>query len=359
MKKIFAIIIIVPAIVACNPKKDPPAQTTAKFCIPDSIMSKISFDTVSYQPVVNDFSLIGKVSYDQDKVVKLYPMVSGNVLDVKVALGDYVEKGQVLAIVRSTEITGAENDIVTARSNLAVSEKNLEATEEMYKGGISSERDYLAAQKETEKARSELDKAQTILSIYGGNKSDYIVKSPISGYIVEKFINPNMQIRPDNTTNMFTISDLRKVWILASVFETEIGKIKVGEKVSISTISYPDKIFTGSIDKIYNVLDPDNKTMKVRIQLDNHDNLLKPEMFANVMVHQVTDSSMLAVPARSVVFDRNKYWVIIYRDKCDVQAREVNIAGSSSLYSYVRSDIKPGEKVITNLQLLIYNALNQ
>ncbi len=127
----------------------------------------------------------------------------------------------------------------------------------------------------------------------------------------------------------------------------------------MSTVSYPDKIFTGKIDKIYNLLDPDNKTMKIRIQLDNKDNLLKPEMFAKVIVHQVKDSSMLVVPAKSIVFDRNKYWVMIYIDKCNVQTRQVDIARSTSLYSYIRKGVKTGEKVITNLQLLIYNALNQ
>lgn len=358
MKKIIVIIVILSA-AACSHKKDMSTATGSKFCIPDSIMPEITFDTVSFRPVINEFNLIGKVTYDQDKVVKLYPLVSGNVTDVRVALGDYVEKGQVLAIVKSSEITGAENDIVSAQSDLAVAEKNLEATRDMYKGGIASEKDYLTAQKETDKARSVLNKTKTILSIYGGNQSDYVVKSPISGFIVEKFVNPNMQIRPDNATNLFTISDLKKIWIIASVFETEIANIKIGENVSITTISYPDRIFSGKIDKIYNVLDPDNKTMKVRIQLENKDILLKPEMFANVRVHQVSDSSMLAVPSNSIVFDRNKYWIIVYKDKCDLIVTQVDIVSSAGSYTYVRSEIKPGEKVITNLQLLIYNAMNQ
>ena len=359
MKKVFAFGIAVLLLSGCSSKKGNQPAADTGFCIADSIMPKITLDSVVYQPMVNEFSLIGKVTYDQDKVVRLFPMVSGNVLDVKAALGDYVEKGQVLAVIKSMEITGAENDIVTAKANLAVAEKNLEATEDMYKGGIASEREYAAAREETEKARSELNKAQTILSIYGGKQSDYIVISPISGFIVEKFVNPGMQIRPDNATNLFTISDLKHVWVLANVFETEIGKIKTGEKVSISTISYPGRIFTGSIDKIYNVLDPDNKTMKVRVQLENKDILLKPEMYAKVGVRQVTDSMMLAVPARSVVFDRNRYWVVVFRDRCHVQANEVNIASTTGSYTYVRSGVVRGEKVITNLQLLVYNGLNQ
>ena len=360
MKKLFIILSAFSILIGCHSKDDKETnKVSAKFCIPDSLLKQVTIDTVSFKSVIQEFNLIGKVTYDQDKVVKLFPMVSGNVIDVKVALGDYVEKGQVLALVKSAEIAGAENDIVSAEANLAVSEKNLAATQDMYKSGISSEKEYLAAVKETEKAKSEYNRVKTVLSIYGGSKSNYIIKSPISGYIVEKFINPNMQIRPDNSTNLFTISDLKKVWVLANVYESDIANIKTGEQVDVTTISYPDKIFTGTIDKVYNVLDTDNKTMKIKIQLDNKENLLKPEMFAKVIVRQVKDSSMLAVPAKSIIFDKNKYWVITYNNKCYLQSRQVNIAQSTSLYTYIQSGVKPGEKVITNLQLLIYNALNQ
>ena len=360
MKNILIIILTLSFIAGCTSRSSTePPKTSSRFCISDDLMSQITMDTVSYRPVVQEFNLIGKVTYDQDKVVKLYPMASGNVMEVKVSLGDYVKKGEVLAVVRSTEIAGVENDIVSARANLAVSEKNLAASEDMFKSGMISGKEYTAAVKETEKARSELKKGKTVLSIYGGSNSNFIVKSPIAGYIVEKLVNPNMQIRPDNSSNLFTISDLKRVWVLANVYETDISNIKVGEKVTVTTLSYPDKQFEGQIDKIYNVLDPDNKTMKVRIQLDNKENLLKPEMFANVIVNQINGISMLSVPSNCVVFDRNKNWVIVYKGKCDVQARPVEIVKSTRKLTYIKSGVKSGEKVITTMQLLIYNALIQ
>ena len=168
-----------------------------------------------------------------------------------------------------------------------------------------------------------------------------------------------MQIRPDNSTNLFTLSDLSKVWIIANVYESDISSISENEKVEVSTISYPGKIFQGKIDKVYNVLDPDNKTMKVQIQLDNSDYLLKPEMFAAATVHQVTKERMLAVPASAVIFDRNQYWVMVYRNKCDIETRNLNIVSSNLTDSYVRSGVSEGEIVIVNRQLLIYNAMNQ
>ena len=102
MKERFAIIFMIAIIAGCARNED---QTTTKapvkFCIPDSLMNQIKTDTVSIRPVIEEIRLAGKVTFDQDKVVKLYPMVSGNVLTVNVALGDHVEKGEVLAVVNS------------------------------------------------------------------------------------------------------------------------------------------------------------------------------------------------------------------------------------------------------------------
>jgi membrane fusion protein, heavy metal efflux system len=344
----------------CSFNKNSEAKSVApKFCIPDSLMDQVKLDTVSLKPVYNELRLIGKITFNQDKVVRIYPLVSGNVVEVKVSLGSHVVKGEVLAVIKSSEMAGAANDLVTARSNLAIAEKNYAAASDMYKSGIMSDKDYTASQKELDKASSELNKANTVLSIYGNSSKDYVITSPISGYIVEKFVNANMQIRTDNSTNLFTISDLSKVWALANVYESDIAEIKENEQVEVTTISYPDKKFNGKIDKIYNVLDPESKTLKVQIQLDNKDYLLKPEMFISATVNHMTGRTMLAIPSNSVIFDRNQYWVLVFKDKSNVEARKVDIVTSNSYNTYIRSGLNPGEKVITNRQLLIYNAMNE
>ena len=334
-------------------------NVVSKFCIPDSLMSQIKLDTVTIKPVYDELRLIGKITFDQEKVVRIYPLVSGNVSEVKVTLGSLVKKGEVLAVIRSSEMASAENDLVTARSNLAISEKNFAAATDLYKSGIIADKEYTSFQKELDKAKSEFNRASTVLSIYGNGSNGYVVTSPISGYIVEKFVNANMQIRPDNSTNLFTISDLSKVWALANVYESDISEISENEKVEVTTISYPDIKFSGKIDKIYNVLDPETKTMKVQIQLDNKDYLLKPEMFVSAIVKHKTNKQMVAVPAGSVIFDRNQYWALVFKDKCDIQAKKIDIVTTNSVNSYIKSGLTPGDKVITNRQLLIYNAMNQ
>jgi membrane fusion protein, heavy metal efflux system len=361
MKRLLFLTAFLLIIVSCSGHRGKvPGTTELKFCIPDSLTDQIKFDTVKTKQVINELKLIGKVTFDQDKVVRIYPLVSGIVTDVRVTLGSYVKKDQVLAIIKSSEMAAAENDYISARSNLAVTEKNFAADSDLYKSGILSEKEYSASLNEVEKAKSEFRRSNTVLSVYGsGSQSDYVIKAPVAGFVVEKFVNANMQIRPDNSTNLFTISDLRKVWVLANVYESDISSINENEKVEVTTISYPGKKFYGRIDKVYNVLDPDNKTMKVQIQLDNSDYLLKPEMFAAAMVYQITTEKMLAVPASAVVFDRNQYWVMVYRNKCDIETRNLDVVSSNQAETYVRSGVSVGDVVITSRQLLLYDALNQ
>ncbi len=361
MRRIFASVLVLAFATSCfSPKPKEPEKVVPKFCIPDSLMNQIKMDTIELKPVFNELNLIGKVTFDQEKVVRIYPLVSGIVVDVKVTLGAHVEKGQILAVIKSSEMAGAENDLVTARSNLAVADKNFAAASDMNKSGILSDKEFTTAQKELDKARSEFERATTVLSIYGTNtQKDYLVKAPISGFIVEKFINTSMQIRSDNSTNLFTISDLKNVWVLANVYESDIAEVKENDPVEITTISYPDVKYPGKIDKIYNMLDPENKTMKVQIKLNNDDYKLKPEMFAKVIVHQVSNTKMLAIPSDALIFDRNLNWVLIYKDKCNIQTRKIDKVLQNSKYTYVNNGVQAGERVITNRQLLIYSAINQ
>ena len=165
-------------------------------------------------------------------------------------------------------MAGYSNDYITAKSNVDIAKKTMDATDDMFKSGLASQRDQLAAQEGYNQAVSAFEKAKRILSLYGGSMSgEYSVTSPINGFIVDRQVNNNMIIRSDNSTGLFTISDLKNVWVMANVYESNISFVKMGDSVNITTLSYPGKIFRGKIDKIMNVLDPSNKVMKLRIVL--------------------------------------------------------------------------------------------
>lgn len=344
---------------SCKSNNEGKADEREKYVIPDSIFKTLVVDTVSTAPFVNSLTLTGKVSFNEDNVVKIYPMVSGNVQDIKVALGDYVQAGQTLAVIKSSEMAGFSNDLVNAETNLRVAKKNLDATQDMFTSGLASQKDLLAAEAAHEQAKSELARINRVLKINGGNtQGEYVVKAPISGFIVEKFATNNMAIRSDNGGNMFTISDLKNVWVQANVYESNISLIHLGENVDVTTLAYPKKVFKGKVDKMLNVLDPNNKVMKVRVVLANQDYMLKPEMFASVTLTNRENKENIAIPTSALIFDHSQYYVLVYHSKSDVRITPVKFINTVGDKTFISSGVDKGDKIIASQALLIYGSLN-
>ncbi|GAA0561093.1 efflux RND transporter periplasmic adaptor subunit [Chitinophaga japonensis] len=361
MNRISTLALLAVSIILYSGCKHIQAEDTEKetFVLSDTMLQSIHIDTASIRPVQNELRLSGKVAPDVGKVLKVYPLVSGYVKDIKVQLGDFVQKGQILAVIQSGEIADYDKQMAEARTNLAVAEKGLQVAKDLFSSQLSTEKDVVDAQGQVDKARAEVNRLNDLFKIYRrGSGSTYLVTAPISGYIIEKNINNNMEIRSDNSQNIFTVSELNDVWVLANVFETDIARVKEGYDADIVTISYPDTVFHGKVDKIYNFLDPATKTMQIRIRLDNKDMQLKPEMFATVTLHYNEGNQMLAVPASSLIFDRSKSYVLVFRDKYNIQVREVEPYRTSGSLAYLSKGLRPGERVISRNQLLIYNALN-
>jgi cobalt-zinc-cadmium efflux system membrane fusion protein len=361
-KQIIYVGLALISLTACQEKKTGTMETK-QVCISDSLQKMIKIDTAKSTPMKDELTLSGEVSFDENKVVKVFPFTSGQVMEVKVSLGDKVTKGQTLAIIRSADVAGSYTDLSATKSDLAINKRQLEQAEYLYKNGISSERDYTEAKENYNKAVAANSKVRDQIAINGGGNTNasgsLVIKAPGSGYIVEKNISAGNFIRPDNSSSLFTISDMKDVWIWANVFETDIAKVKKGYDAKITTLAYPDKTFNGKIDEISSVLDPDNKVMKVRVALDNKDMLLKPEMFTNVLISNKEGSSSVAIPASAVIFDSSKNFVVVYNSKCDLQVRAVSVIKTVDDITYISSGLKPGDKVISKSQLLLYNALTE
>ena len=346
-------------LVSCHHK----AETDPKdrpFCLTDTLQKKVTMADVKTETVKNVVALSGKIEANEDKWVKVFPVVSGIVEEMKVQLGDYVNKGQVLAIIRSGEIADYQNQLSTAESNVRVSEKSLNDIKQMFTSGLATEKDVVTAETDLEKAKSELKRIQQTTSIYGakGNATQSIT-APVSGYVIEKNVTDKMQYRVDGTQPFFIIANLEEVWVMASVFESDIAKIKTGYDADIKVIAYNDKVFTGKVDRIFSILDPQSRVMKVRIRIPNKDGLLKPEMFAQINIKYDDGSTQLpAIPSEAVIFDKDKNFVMVYKDKCNIETREVEIFETIGNTTYIKSGLQPGEKVITQYQLLVFVALN-
>lgn len=351
---LFSMVLI---LISCS-KQEVQENATA-FSMSDNMMSKCKFEKAKIEDVKNEIRLFGKISADNNKMAQVYPIVSGVVKSIEVELGDYVKQGQLLASIQSSEVASFQKEKLDAINDVATAEKNLQVAHDLYEGKLNSEKDVLVAKRELDKAKAELVRINEIYSIYsltGG--SLYNIKAPISGFIVNKKINQNEQIRIDNADPVFSIADINEVWALANVNESDISKIHVGYDVKIKTIAFPDEPYSGKIDKIFNAIDPETKSMKVRVKIPNTDLKLKPEMNCTVNVGYSENQKMISVPSSAVIFDKSKYWVMVFKDKYNIETRKVEVYRQLGDITFIKEGLKEGETIISQNGLLIYDALN-
>ena len=304
--KIYTVLIslIFLSLIAC--KTELKEEANQKFELSDTMMKHCEFSEAKLEEVKNELKLFGKITPDNNKVAHVYPITGGIVSTINVELGDYVKEGQLLAIIKSSEIADFQRQLLDAKSDVALAEKNVQVSKDLYNGKLNSEKDVIASEKELEKAKAELNRINEVYSIYHLKAgSEYRITAPISGFIVNKDITQNEELRSDRAEEVFSIAQIDEVWVLANVNESNISKVSLGYEADVETISYKDKIFKGKVDKIFNFIDPTAKAMKILIKINNPDLLLKPEMNATVNLKFTENKKLIAVPSSSILFDKS------------------------------------------------------
>ncbi len=335
-------------------------QEQKAFVVSNTLMKTITLAEVKKEYISDESRFFGKIAADRNQYIDIYPLVGGNVISVNVELGDYVRKGQVLATIRSTEVAGFQKNLSDAKTDLAVAENNLRVAREMYEGKLSTDKDVLEAKSIVSKAQDELRRAQQVNQVYKvRNGNVYSVTSPISGYIVEKNINKGMELRSDRTDNIFDVANTANVWAIVNVNESDISKISIGMKAQVSTLINPEKIYYGTIDKIFKIIDPETNSMQARVVLDNTDGTLIPESKATIKVTSTENMTGLYIPTKALVFDDNKYFAVLFKSQNNIKVREVKVLKQTEDKAYISEGLSEGDKIVTTNQLLLYRSISE
>lgn len=359
MKKIIIPLFSSFLLWSCSKPEIAKSPEPKGFELSNTMLESISTAKVEKRLIEDSYSFYGKIAADANSYIDVYPLVGGNVMSVNVELGDYVKKGQVLATIRSTELAEIQKDVSDAKTDLLVAKNNLRVAREMYEGKLNTERDVLEAKSQLQKAEDQLHRASAVSTVYNvKNGNIYSVLAPISGYIVHKDINKDMQLRSDRSENIFDVANTTNVWAIMNVNESDIDKISLGMPAQVSTLSYPDKVFDGKIDKIFKIIDPQTNAMQARVVLDNANGLLIPDSKATIKVSKSEDKTALSIPSKAVIFDDDRSYVVVFKSRTDVKVKEIQVLKQLGDITYISEGLKEGEEVITNNQLLIYRSLN-
>lgn len=351
------VLIILGSIILLSCKDETKKEETAQQCLSEKEISELQPLKITNDKVVRSLRLNGVVAYNPNAVVNYVSLVGGIITNTYFTLGDKVEKNQVLAEIKSTELNGIEAEIKQLRANIEVAKRQLQSTQSFYDDGIASEKELISAKSEKENLESDLEKLRTNLQLYSASpeKGVFQIKAPRSGFVVDNKIAAGMQIGAEGDP-LFTISDIDEVWINVNIYATDIDAVAEGMPVSIKTSSYPDKTFEGKIDRISNVLEPEANVLKARIVLENKQLFLKPGLRVEAIVKNKTEEKAPHIPAKAVVFSNNAYYTVLLEDRCTPRISQVQILSQDEDSFYIKEGLVEGDQIVTNNTLLLFES---
>ena len=305
----------------------------------------VRVETVELRPLERILRAVGRIEPDERRLYTIAPKFEGYVerLHVNVT-GQAVTKGQPLFEVYSPELVSAQREYaIAAQGMLAMQGAEGEAQRSMKQ---------LAESSLTRLKNWDISEEQVkALARSGEVKRTLSFRSPVSGIVTEKKALQGMRFMPGDA--LYQIADLSAVWVLADVFEQDIGLVKVGAKARIKINAYPGKFFEGRIIYVYPTLKAETRTVSVRVELANPGGLLKPAMFAEMELPVGNKAQVLTVPDSAVIDSGTRRIVLVQLKEGRFEPREVKLGARSDNYFEVLEGVKAGEQVVVAANFLI------
>lgn len=299
-----------------------------------------------------ELNATGVVNPDVEKSIPVISLASGRVVGIYAKLGDDVKKGQLLLKVLSNDITAGFQTYDQAKADEALARKQLERAKLLYEHGAISLNDYEVAEDTEQKAKVSLETAAQQLHTLGAdlNHEDPVVNiyAPSDGTIVEQNVVISASVHtPDNQPNLFTISNLSVVWVIADVYENDIPVVRLGDNANVRLNAYPDRTFHGRITNIGKVLDPSIRTAKVRIELTNP-GLMRSGMFVTATFYGQHGRIYATVPTGAVLHLHDRDWVFVPIGNGRFRRTEVTAGKIIGETQEIMAGISPGQEVVSN-----------
>jgi RND family efflux transporter MFP subunit len=300
---------------------------------------------VESKSVNSELRFYGNVQVNERRQAYVQTRFSGWIRQVYAdATGNFIGKGQPLFTIYSP-------DLVTTEQEYLLAKKNQQTLQSSSVSGVSGGADSLFAAArqrldQWEVPKSEIEK----LDSTGKVINELTFNSPVSGYITQKNVLPNMYVQPE--TMLYTIADLSDVWVLAQVFQSDAGNIKPGDPAEVTVDAYPGRVFNGRVDYILPQLDVNTRTLPVRLVFPNPGLKLRPGMYVNVRA-KLPMGRQLVVPASAAFHSGTKNLVFIYSGEGSIEPREVELGPQVGDELVVTKGIKPQEQIITSANFLI------
>jgi cobalt-zinc-cadmium efflux system membrane fusion protein len=355
------------AFAGCSPKKDnSQADVAQNIMLTDAQRQHIRLYTVRSSQFHKTIETSGAVDFDNDQATSVIAPISGPVTRLLVSPGDKVKKGAPLATVDSSDFAAATSTYSKALATARNARRLADMDQDLLQHNGVSQRE--ADQAKTDAANAEADRdaaLQTLVSlnvdpqvlkdIQDGRPVSHIqgmIRAPIAGTVAERLITPG-QLLQAGTTPSFTIADLSRVWVMAQVFGSDLASVSVGDRSEVVT-GLASRNLAGRVDNISAVVNPDTRSVQVRVAVDNPQDILKKQMYVRVLIHSRQESGGLLVPVSAILRDdENLPFVYVAQRDGSFARRHVTLGYRAGEQYDIPAGLKAGDRVVTDGGLFV------
>ncbi len=365
-KYLLAIILISGLFIACSKnenKADNERQNETRegiIVLSKEAIEKINlkYVTAEIKPLNGFIKVPAVIITNQNNEALVGSLIQGRVHKVFVNVGDYVKTGQVLMQIEGLEIGQLKGNYLKAKANLDFAEQEYKRQKTLFEQNVGSQKNYLTAKAEYEKALAEFNAEDKKIHSVGLSHEDIenidgnehtsgslTIKSPIDGIIVERNVVIGQFVEPN--TNAFRIININSVWADGQIYEKDILKISGKPTIEFFSPSIPNQTFKGKVIYIGQVVDEHTRTIKIRAEIQNTANKLKPNMFGEMLIPISSEAKGIVIPSESVIKDNNESYVFVVENDSTFRKQIVQIGVELNHMVEVIKGLKPGDKVVT------------
>jgi RND family efflux transporter MFP subunit len=293
----------------------------------------------------------GALTYDERMLMHIHTKYEGWIEKLYVDFtGQEVAKNEVLAEVYSPSLVATQEELLLAlKYNQTLKSSSIPEIIRGTQGLLDS------AKKKLELLDVRDHQIEALLRDKKIMKTMHI-HSPGRGFVVKRNVNHGSFIKPG--MNLYTLADLTNIWVLADIYEYELPWIRLGQTVSMTLSYFPGRSFEGKVTFINPVVDPKTRTIQVRMEFDNPDWELKPDMYANVMIQSPIEIEALAVPEEAVIRSGLDNRVVVQNAKGQFSSEKVTLGAQAEGYIQVVEGLEAGDKIVTSSNFLIDSESN-
>jgi cobalt-zinc-cadmium efflux system membrane fusion protein len=327
-----------------------------------AMLANIHTEPIRAETDRRQLTATGKVQFNEDRTARILAPLPGQALDLQVRVGDPIEKDQLLFSIKSREVASLVTDYLESQRDVDLAQKTFNMNKDLFEHQAASRISLQQAESDLAKANTHVARGEEALRVLGidpkeavkdgGLRSLVPVRSTMAGTLIERNLTPGQFVQGDGTA-LLTIADLSTVWVLVDVFERDIHLVRTGQKVQVVAVAYPDRRFTASIERIGDKVDPDSRTLKVRLLVSNPNGLLKPEMFITASLELSEGGAALTVPSTAVFTQDGKSYVFAAIGDRRFERRQIAAAPDAEGRLRVTSGLRAGDIVVTDGAMLL------